>query len=293
MRPSRTASRLFLVLLTTFALAAPGCLPSAPLIRQAAMMNSRGVAQLAADDLDAAEASFRLALEYNDRYSEPHCNLGLVALRRGQLRIARGHFRAAISRNRDFATAWTNLGVALSRREDSADIEASPLHAADAYREALAIDPAIVEARVNLVRTLLSTGAAGEALAQSRRLVQLDDRNVTAQLLRAESALAAHSVREAAEAVTIARVLDARDLDVRMVGARVDIVLGATGAARRALRELVNEPAMHVEARALLAAIAMAEGDVTTARQEIAAAGPGIETNAAARAVIARLGTTH
>lgn len=282
-------ARRLAVLATLFALAAPGCLPSAPLIRQAASMNSRGAAQLAAGDLEGAEASFRVALEYNDRYTEPHNNLGLVAMRRGHYREARRHFRAALDRNRDFAAAWTNLGVALSTREDATDTEATPANAMRAFREALAVDPGVMEARVNLTRLLLATGNHAEALEQARRLNQLFDRDVTALTLQAEAALAMRSMQEAAESIAGARALAPRDVDVRMVGARIDMVLGATGAARRTLRELLVEPSVRADAHALLAAIAVAEGDVAGARREIAAGGEEMRGNATARAVIEQM----
>jgi tetratricopeptide (TPR) repeat protein len=288
----QTAARLALpiaALAATLALAVPGCLPSAPLIRQAASMNSRGAAQLAAGDLEGAEASFRVALEYNDRYTEPHNNLGLVAMRRGHYREARRHFRAALDRNRDFAAAWTNLGVALSTREDATDTEATPANAMRAFREALAVDPGVMEARVNLTRLLLATGHHVDALEQARRLNQLFERDVIALTLQAEAALAMRSMQEAADSIAAARAIAPRDIDVRMVGARIDMVLGATGAARRALRELVAEPSVRADARALLAAIALAEGDVASARREIAAGGREMDGNATARAVIARI----
>jgi hypothetical protein len=55
------------------------------------------------------------------------------------------------------------------------------------------------------------------------------------------------------------------------------------------LRELVAEPSVRADAHALLAAIALAEGDVAGAQREIAAGGAEMHTNATARAVMATI----
>ncbi|MEI8256682.1 MAG: tetratricopeptide repeat protein [Deltaproteobacteria bacterium] len=266
------------------------CVTSTPLLRQAASLNSRGALLLARGDLEGAEASFELALEYNGRYAEPHNNLGLVALRRERYREARRHFRAAIARNRDFAEAWSNLGVALSHADGNApDTEATPERAAGAFREALAVNPGLVEARVNLVRALLAMGLADEALAQSRRLVQAFDGQPLPHTLRAEAALAAGLTEEAASEAGLARSIAPQDPEVQLVSARVDMFLGATGEARRVLRDLVHVPSVSQTARALLAALALAEGDAEGARRELSEGGPGMERVPAARAVLARM----
>ncbi len=284
-RPSCSAAVVAAILLLS------ACVTSTPLLRQAASLNSRGAQLLAHGDLDGAEASFELALEYNARYAEPHNNLGLVALRRARYRDARGHFRAAISRNRDFAEAWSNLGVALSRADTSGgpDDEASPARAAEAFREALAVNPGLVEARVNLVRALLAAGPSTEALTQSRRLVQAFEGQPLPHALRAEAALAAGLLEEAANEAAIARSIAPQDPEVQLVSARVDVILGATGSAQRALRDLVHVPSVALNARALLAAISLAQGDPEGARRELREAGPGIEGVPAARAILARL----
>lgn len=266
-------------------LLAAGCTGSAPLLRQAADLNARGAALLARGDIEGAAASFHLALEYNDRFAEPHNNLGLVALARGRAREARAHFRAALARNPDFAEAWSNLGVALSRREGSDDDEATPQAAMDAWREALAINPGLVEPRVNLARTLLATGDATEALAQSRRVVQLADTLALGHALRAEAALAVRAWDEAAEAARAARAIAPQDVEVRLVVARVQLARGDYAGAGSELRALSSDPRVGTEARALLAALCLARGDRACARRELAALGTAGADHPVARAV--------
>lgn len=280
MQPAISFSLCLALVLTCTA-----CVSNGPLLRQAAELNARGARQLAQGDLDGAEASFQLALEYNNRFSEPHNNLGLVAMARGRMRDARRHFRAALMLNHDFAEAWSNLGIALSRPEDPDDHEASPEAAIHAFREALAIHPGLLEARINLVRMLLATGQTTEALTQSRRLVQIAESMALAHALRAEAALLTGHLSEAVTSAQTAQNLDHDDPEIRLVTARVDLARGEVESAHRILTELVNEQSVKTDARALLAAIYLARGDRHSAQRELAALGPAANRHPVARRV--------
>jgi len=133
---------------------------------EAVQHNADGADLLAAGQLDDAEASFHLALEYHPRFSEPRANLGLVALERGDLERAERHLRAAVTLNDEFAEAWGNLGVVLERQGRRA-------LALEAYRRALSIHPGLVSARRNLAFLLARLERHGEARAQLVRLKQL------------------------------------------------------------------------------------------------------------------------
>src|SRR5688572_23007322 len=84
---------------------------AAPLHRLAIQHNAEGADDLARGRLEEAEARFRLATEYNDTFSEPWNNLGLVAMQREQLDDALRFFETAIDLREDFAEAWNNVGV--------------------------------------------------------------------------------------------------------------------------------------------------------------------------------------
>ena len=145
------------------AAAAAGCFASAGLHDRAVEHNREGIARLAEGDLESAAAAFRLALEYNDRFSEPYNNLALVAIRNGDLDDAERLLRHALRLNQDFAEAWTNLGAVRLRRGD-------PEQAVAALLEAVRIDPGQLDARYDLVLALLETAQLAAAWEQALRL---------------------------------------------------------------------------------------------------------------------------
>jgi Flp pilus assembly protein TadD len=160
----RTAhgARPFLSLAAALA-AATGCFASAGLHDRAVEHNREGIARLAEGDFESAAAAFRLALEYNDRFSEPYNNLALVAIRNGDLDGAERLLRQALRLNQDFAEAWTNLGAVQLRRGD-------PEQAVTALLEAVRIDPGQLDARYDLVLALLETKQFAAAWEQALRL---------------------------------------------------------------------------------------------------------------------------
>lgn len=170
-----------------FVCVALACGASGGLPPEAVTLNARGAEALAAGDLDDADARFRLALEFHERFAEPRANLGVVMLRRGDLDGAERHLRAALQLNDEFDEAWSNLGVVL-RRRGALD------EAAEAFERALALDPALVAARRNLADIWLLQGAFAEARAQLQRLVQLVE-PTGADGLRAHALLAYADLR--------------------------------------------------------------------------------------------------
>ncbi|MEZ4359864.1 MAG: tetratricopeptide repeat protein [Kofleriaceae bacterium] len=132
---------------------------------------ARGVA-LEADQPEAAMAAYRRALAGCPSFADAHNNLGRLLHQRGELAEAELHYRAALAAEAS-SLHWFNLGVALDdqQRRDAA---------IEAYREALALEPAMREAHLNLARLLDQRGrgtgqpadlqAAVRHLAQYRRL---------------------------------------------------------------------------------------------------------------------------
>jgi tetratricopeptide (TPR) repeat protein len=140
-----------------------GCFASYSLHESAVLHNGQGIERLTEGDLEGAAAAFRLALEYNGRFSEPYNNLALVAIRRGELDEAEALLRRALLLNEDFAEAWTNLGYVRLRRGD-------PVQAIAAFEEAIAIDPGQLDARYDLVLALDEAGDLEEAWEHVLRL---------------------------------------------------------------------------------------------------------------------------
>jgi len=160
---SRKTPRRGLGGLAALLLAGSGCFASYSLHERAVAHNRAGIDRLAAGDLEGAAAAFRLALEYNGRFSEPYNNLALVAIRNDDLDEAERLLRAALRLNPDFAEAWTNLGFVHLRRGE-------PAEAVDTLLEAIRIDPGQDDARYDLVLALAEAGRLDEAWEQVLRL---------------------------------------------------------------------------------------------------------------------------
>lgn len=159
-------------------LVAAGCGGPGPLPPRARALNAEGAALLAEGTLDAAEARLRLALEHHAGFAEARANLGLVALARGELGAAARHLEDALDLAPDLAEAWNDLGIVRERRGD-------PRGAREAYRRALAIDPAFPAPRRNLVGLLVGRRAWREARAHILRLEALVPGDAALTALRA------------------------------------------------------------------------------------------------------------
>lgn len=266
-----------------------GCASASRLPPPAVAHTREGVHLLGTDELDAAEARFRLALEYHPRFAEPRANLGLVLLRRGDLEGAERELRTAISLDPDFDEAWSGLGVVMQTR---GDLEA----AAEAWERALAIDPGLVDARRNLADLHLRQGQLPEARAQLVRLTQLDRGE---GLVRATALLAHCELR-------LGRPLAARVIAERVLAAHPEyaiarVVRGAlhaeAGRPQLALADLVvavDDPVVGFDARLRIASLHVVTGepeaasDLVDALLREAPDAPGVRLVAAWHA--ARLG---
>ena len=133
------------------AFAALACLPSPRLHPRAAEELRRGYAWLDQGDLERAEVAFAHAREFHPDLPEAWNGAGVVAHRRGDRAAARARFSRALQANGEFAEALVNLGaVALEERRYA--------QAESCLRDALAVDPDLEVARLDLARTLLRRG---------------------------------------------------------------------------------------------------------------------------------------
>lgn len=134
-------------------------------IRPSASMHyNLGNAQMVANQVEAAIASFRQALCMNPNDANAHFNLGNAHCQQGALEEAVASYRAAIACQPGYADAHRNLGNALKAQ---GKLE----QAISAYRQALAIKPEYAEAHANLGAALLAHGEPDAALACYRQAI--------------------------------------------------------------------------------------------------------------------------
>lgn len=115
----------------------------------------QGDALTALGRLEQAEWSYRAALHRRPDLAAAHLGLGRCLLATYPAEAER-QFQSAIDRDPGNAAAWNDMGVArdLLRRHDDAQA---------AYRRALAANPQMIGAQVNLALSLAMSGNAGAA----------------------------------------------------------------------------------------------------------------------------------
>jgi tetratricopeptide (TPR) repeat protein len=93
--------------------------------------------------LDGSIRQFKYASMIDPKLPEPHYNLAIALLEKGQINESIVEFRKVISLNPEFAEAHNNLGIALSLNGEFDE-------AITSFEEALKINPDFVEAKNNL-----------------------------------------------------------------------------------------------------------------------------------------------
>lgn len=130
---------------------------------------ARGCELEADEDLDAATAAYRRALELAADLPDAHLNLGRLRHETGDLAAAEEHYRAALAGLPTEPTAAFNLGVVL---QDRGRLE----EAAAAYEQALALDPRYADAHYNLAGICEQLGRQKAAFRHLRTYKTLSER---------------------------------------------------------------------------------------------------------------------
>ncbi|MFZ4287626.1 tetratricopeptide repeat protein [Variovorax sp. HJSM1_2] len=116
-------------------------------ILQAEAAYQKGISSFDGEQLKAAEAHFRHAIQLIPEFAEAHSRLGILLQRQGGLAAAEGHFREALALQKESPTAHYNLGQNLSLQSSFREAELS-------LRSALALRPEFPEALFGLDRLL-------------------------------------------------------------------------------------------------------------------------------------------
>jgi len=107
-----------------------------------------GNARRAEDNLAAAEAAYRRALEADPKYADAANGLGVLLVQQHKSAEAIPWFQKALQQSPDFHEARLNLGIAY---QESGDVE----KARDAFREVLAKAPASMKRERKAAQELL------------------------------------------------------------------------------------------------------------------------------------------
>jgi Tfp pilus assembly protein PilF len=120
-------------------------------------------------NLDGAEQAFTGALRLNTLPLDVRINLGIVSLRRGQVKQAEAYFLAALASSQLASSqrvqALNNLGMVRATQGRSAEAE-------QAFKEAVALAPGDADARRNLGLAYLEKGQMQAGIAELEEAVR-------------------------------------------------------------------------------------------------------------------------
>jgi tetratricopeptide (TPR) repeat protein len=229
----RKRSALLTCLAMAAALLGSACAGEVPLPPKAVLLNTEGARALARGDLESAEASLSVAIEYSPRFVEAWVNLGYVELRRGNLDQARRDFLKARALNRDLPAPHHALGVLAEAQGSGPDADTF-------YRDALKVDPGFAPSRANLARRLFGRGQYENAREQFQRLREVEPGAAEAWAGEAECLLRLDREAEAEAVVATGRGHAGDAPALLLVLARLRLAAGAWDEAEAILAPLTG-----------------------------------------------------
>jgi len=129
------------------------------------------VTTLRADDPQAAEQTYRKALELNPRNARAHVDLAYILLNRGSADEGLTHINEALRLDPNNVEARFNLGLAMVLRKKSQE-------AAAHFEKVIQLKPDYAEAHFNLGVLLADQGKLDEAVAHYAKAAQLNPNDV-------------------------------------------------------------------------------------------------------------------
>ena len=179
-----------------------------------------GAALAQSGRLNEGILSLERAVALDPEFLGARANLGMALLQKGEPGQAGPHLEKAVALDPRSAPLQSSLGLALLG-------EGKPEEAITRFRKAIALAPSSVEAHVSLATALHQAGRTAAALDEWRLVLRAvpDDVGVLAQAAWALATCPTASVRNGAEAVTLA------ERAVRLTGGREPSVLDALAAA--------------------------------------------------------------
>ncbi len=211
-----------------------GCATPVPLPPKAIELNRLGAAALGVGDLPTAEARLGLAIEYSAKFTEAWVNLGLLELRRGNVKLARKHLSHARSLNPDLPAPHHALALLDEREARTKQAEAG-------YRAALAVDPGFAPARTNLGRLLYASGRYDDAREQFQRLTEVAPEVLDGWLGLSESLVRLGRERDSDQTTSRARRLFGDRPEIALLVARQMLRRGAFEEAAALLAPLTSQ----------------------------------------------------
>jgi len=157
-----------------------------------------------------AEEEIRRFIDAHPDAAEPHVALAGLHERHGEFDRAMAAYRLALARDPEHAVAWNNLGFLLETGGRTTE-------AVEAYERAIRADELYARARFNHGDALLALGRPLEAEAAYRQALSLESGNATAWVNLAVALSAQSSIAEAVEAYRRALDLES-DLPQALLG---------------------------------------------------------------------------
>ena len=130
------------------------------------LLNAYGIALADVGRTEEATGVFRAVLEIDPNDGTAYQNLGIVALRGGDLQGAQGQLSRAIELDPELPLAWNTLGVLYAQTGRTAE-------AVDAWQKAIDLDPRQYDALFNLGIVAARIGRVSVARAALERFVEV------------------------------------------------------------------------------------------------------------------------